>query len=138
MGSHVFLSVEVPVLWGTRAVLQDPQGRLTVIDLGGERAKLEVLEDEPAQGILFAPRVDGFVLLAPDGTELYKVNPTAKSISAISLELPPVTIARDAIRIGTNTFQSSMITGAGVGFIITENSIAVAGPLPSGLAALRV
>src|ERR1700686_782038 len=99
MGSHVFLSVEVPVLWGTRAILQDPQGRLTIIDLAGERARVEVLDDEPAQGIPFAPRVDGFVLLAPEGTELYKVNPTAKSISGISLELPPVTIAGDAIRI---------------------------------------
>jgi hypothetical protein len=138
MGSHLFLNVEVPLLWGTRAVLQDPDARLTIIDLGGERAKLEVVEDEPAQGIPFAPRVEGFVIMDADNTELYKVNPRVKSITPVTLNLPPVTISRDAIRVGTNTFQSNMVSGAQVGIMVTENSIGIAGPLPPGLAALRL
>jgi hypothetical protein len=138
MGSHHFINVQIPLLWGTRAVLQDPQGRLSVIDLAGPRATLEVLEDEPAQGVSFAPRVDGFVIMDSEGTELYKVNPTAKSIEPISLNLLPVTIARDLIRVGTNTFQGNMVSGYGVGISVTEQGIGLGGPVPKGLAALQV
>ena len=138
MGSHLFLNVDVPLLWGTRAILQDPDDRLSIIDLGRERAMLEVLEDEPAQGVAYAPRVDGFVIMDEDSNELYKVNPKAKAVTPVTLNLPPVTISRDAIRVGTNTFQSNLVSGAQVGIMVTENSIGIGGPLPAGLAALRV
>lgn len=138
MGSHAFLNVQVPLLWGTRAVVQDPQGRLSIINLAGPRANLEVLEDEPAQGVSYAPRVDGFVIMDADGTELYKVNPTAKSIESLSLNLLPVTISREFIRVGTNTFQGNMVSGFGVGISVTEQGIGLGGPLPPGLAALQV
>ncbi len=114
-------------------MLQDPQGRLS-----GPRANLEVLEDEPAQGVSYAPRVDGFVIMDSDGTELYKVNPTAKSIEPVSLNLLPVTISRDLIRVGTNTFQGNMVSGFGVGISVTDGGIGLGGPLPPGLAALQV
>lgn len=138
MGSQLFLNVEVPILWGTRAILQDPEDRLTIIDLAGERAKLEVIEDEPAPEVSYAPRVEGFVIMDSNNTELYKVNPRAKSITPVSLNLPPIAISHDAIRVGTNTFQSNMVSGSQVGIMVTENGIGIGGPLPHGLAALRL
>jgi hypothetical protein len=138
MGSHLFVDVQIPLLWGTRAILSDPEGRLSIIDLANERATLEVLDDGPAQGILFAPSVEGFVILDASGTELYKVSPASKSIIPLSLKLPPVTISPDAIRVGTNIFQNNLISGAGVGISVTENGIGLGGPVPEGLAALRI
>ena len=138
MGSQLFIDVQIPLLWGTRAILQDPEERLSVIDLAGERARLEVLEDAPAKGVSYAPSVEGFVIMNDKGIELYKVNPKAKSITGISLNLLPVTISRDAIRVGTNTFQSNMVSGFGVGISVTETGIGLGGPVPPGLAALRV
>jgi len=138
MGSQTFVNVQIPLLWGTRAVLQDPQGRLSIINLAGTRARLEVVEDEPAQGVSYAPRVDGFVIMDSDGTELYKVNPTAKSIESVSLNLLPVTISRDRIRVGTNTFQSNFVSGYGVGISVSEQGIGLGSTLPEGLAALQV
>jgi hypothetical protein len=138
MGSHLFIDVQIPLLWGTRAILQDPEERLSIINLAGERAWLEVLEDEPAQGVSFAPSTEGFVIMDAKGTELYGVNPTAKSINPLSLRLPPVTISRDAIRVGPNTFQSNMVSGFGVGISVTETGIGIGSPIPPGLAALRI
>jgi hypothetical protein len=138
MGSQLFINVQIPLLWGTRAIVQDPEERLSIINLAGDRALLEVLEDEPAQGIPFAPSVEGFVIMDAQGTELYKVSPAAKSITPLSLKLLPVTISRDAIRVGTNTFQSNMVSGFGVGISVTENGIGLGSPVPPELAALRV
>ena len=138
MGSQLFVDVQIPLLWGTRAILEDLEERLSIINLADEQAILEVLEDEPAQGIPFAPSVEGFVIMDAKGTELYKVNPAGKSITPLSLKLLPVTISRDAIRVGTNTFQGNMVSGFGVGISVTENGIGLGGPIPPGLAALRV
>ncbi len=137
MGSQLFVDVQIPLLWGTRAILQDPEGRLSIVNLATEGATLEVLEDEPAQGVSYAPSVEGFVIMDANGVELYKVNPTAKSISALSLGLPPVTISRDSIRVGTNRFQNNMVSGSGVGILVTESGISLGGPIPSGITDLR-
>ncbi len=138
MGSQLFLDVQVPLLWGTRAVIQDGEGKLSIIDLSGSRPVLEVVEDEPAKGVAFSPRLDGFVVIGPDGAELYKANPTAKTITGIALQLPPVTIGPDSIHVGRTTIRNNTISGVGVGIHVTETSISLGGPLPPGLAALRV
>src|SRR5712692_9899225 len=101
MGGQYFKDVQIPLLWGTRAVLQDKQGRLSVIDLSSDTASLEILADEPAAGVAFAPRVDGYVILA-DGRELYAYNPQERLLSSISLELPECQILPRGIRVGTN------------------------------------
>ena len=138
MGSQLFIDVQIPLLWGTRAILQDAEERMSIINLAGGRATLEVLEDEPAQGVPFGPSVEGFVIMDAEGTQLYKVSPTTKSITAITLNLLPVTISQDAIRVGTNTFQGNMVSGSDVGISVTENGIGLGSSLPPGLAALRV
>lgn len=48
MGSHTYIDVQIPLLWGTRAVVQDRLGRVSVFDLSGDSAVVEILEDEPA------------------------------------------------------------------------------------------
>jgi len=40
--------------------------------------------------------------------------------------------------VGTNTFQNNVVSGFGVGISVTENAIGLGGPIPPGLAALRV
>ena len=59
MGSQVFRNVQIPLLWGTRVVVQDEEGRLSVIDLAGDTAKIEILGDKPAPGVAFLPTIDG-------------------------------------------------------------------------------
>lgn len=137
MGSQTFVNVEIPVLWGQRAVLQDNQGRLSIVDLSGEKARLELLADEPAPGVGFRPRFDGVVILQGD-VELYNYNPREKAISSITLDLPDVEISAGGIRIGTNRFAGNLVAGSGVGFAISKEGVAVGAALPHGLAILRI
>ena len=137
MGSQVFRNVKIPVLWGQRAILQDHHGRLSVIDLSGERARLEVLADEPAPGVGFRPQSDGVVILQ-DNVELYSYNPRDNSISDISLGLPDVEISAGGIRVGTNRFSGNVVSESGVGFAISKEGTAVGAPLPPGLARLTI
>jgi tricorn protease-like protein len=138
MGSQTFEDVEVPVLWGTRALLQDKKGRVSVIDLGGSAARLEILADAPAIDVKYALNLDGFTILSDDGAELYTYTPAEKRISDVSLGLPEVEIAADRIRIGTSTFSGNMVRGFGVGIAVTEDGMALGASLPEGLARLAV
>jgi hypothetical protein len=138
MGSQAFVNVQIPLLWGSRAVIQDGQGKLSIINLAGDHAVLEVLEDEPAEGIRFAPRVGGFAIIEEGGTDVYEVNPTARTITPKSLALPPVTISPSYLKIGGSTLQNNMVSDFAVGVLVTETGLAIGAPLPPGLAALRV
>jgi len=137
MGSQVFEDVQVPLLWGQRAVIQDRKGRISVIYLGGERAKPEIVADRPAAGTAFVPRIDGIVVLR-DGKELYTYNPKEKMLTGIDLALPECQIAPWGIRVGTNQFRGSFISGFGVGIAVTETAISLGAPLPPGLAKLAI
>ena len=137
MGSQVFQNVQIPLLWGTRAVVQDRRERLSVINLAGDRASLEILADSPAAGTGFLPKIDGFVVSA-GGIPLYSYNPTEKTLSSISLGLPECQISRWGTRIGSNQFSGNMISGFGVGIAVTPHGIAMGAPLPDGLAKLVV
>ena len=137
MGSQVFRNVKIPVLWGQRAILQDDHGRLSVIDLSGEKARPEVLADEPAPGVGFRPRFDGVVILQ-DSVELYSYNPRDKSVSSISLGLPEVEISAEGIRVGMMRFSGNVVSGSGVGIAVSEEGTAVGAPLPPGLARLTI
>jgi hypothetical protein len=137
MGGQVFRDVQIPFLWGERAVIQDRQGRLSIIDLSGEEARLEILADEPAPGITFRPRIDGVVILS-DGTELYSYNPREKVLTSISLGLPECQISPSATRVGTNQFIGNVISGVGVGIAVTRDGIALGAPVPPKLAKLVI
>ena len=138
LGGSTFDNVKIPVLWGKRAVLQDSVGRLSVIDLSGARARLEILGDVVARGVRFSPTVDGFKVLASNGEPLYTFSPTEKRLTSETLGLPELQIHPSQIRIGTNTFQSNMVSGFPVGIVVDEAGIGIGAPMPEGLAALVV
>ncbi len=137
MGSHTFREVTVPLLWGSRAILEDDAGRLSVIDLAGDKAHLEILGDKPAPGVAFTPTIDGIAILSPQREELYLYSPAERRLSTDRLNLPDCQILPDKILVGTNAFSSNMVSGFGVGIAITEHGISIGGPLPPGLARLN-
>lgn len=135
MGSQIFRDVQIPLLWGERAIIQDEQGRLSIIDLSGEQARLEILADEPAPGVVFRPRIDGIVVIN-NGVELYSFNPREKLVSSIGLGLPDCQVGSTSIVVGSNQFSGNFISGFGVGIAVTNNGISIGAPIPHGLAKL--
>lgn len=139
MGSQVFADVAIPILWGTRAVLQDKKGRLSIIDLSRTEAKLEVLGNKPATGIEFRPISGGGFEILEVGSPLYSFDPATKTITGITLPLPECQISDNETRIGTNRISNSTIIGFGVGIhVMPDGGMAIGAPLPPGLAKLRV
>jgi hypothetical protein len=139
LSGQFFADVKVPILWGSRAILQDQQGHLSIINFEGDNtAVLEVIDDQPASRASFSRTTEGFVILDAEGTELYAVGPTTKSVTSALLRLPPITVGLRELRVGTNVFVGNMVSGLGVGIVVTEVGLALGGSLPPGLAALRV
>lgn len=138
MGSQIFTDVAIPLLWGTRAIIQDTEELLSVIDLASPKARLEILADEPAPGARFVPTFEGFTILSRSRDELYSYSRSTKKLTSISLDLPDCQVRRDAIRIGTNLFSGNMIAGYGVGISVTKTGMAIGGAMPQNLAELVV
>jgi hypothetical protein len=136
MGSHKFTDVSIPLLWGSRAVVQDREEHLSIIDLAGPKTHLEILADKPAPKTRFAPTIEGFTILSRAGDEVYTYSAHDKLLISISLGLPDCQIRSDAITVGTNRFSGNMIVGAAVGIAVTSTGIAMGAPLPPDLAAL--
>ena len=137
MGSQFFRDVQIPLLWGERAIVQDRKGLLSVIDLAGTAARPEIVGDQPAPDIGYRPSIEGFVILK-DGKALYSYNATEKLLKSISLELPECQITAGATRVGTSEFSGNIISGFAVGISVSKSGIAMGTPLPPGLAKLVV
>ncbi len=137
MGTQRFIDVEVPLLWGDRAVIQDTEGALSVIDLGQDTARLEVLADEPAPGVEFRPEEDGFTVLS-SGQASYSYAPATKTLTSASPGLPDVQILPTETRVGSSVFSGNVFAGVGVGIRVTERGMEIGAPLPPGLAKLVV
>ncbi|WP_456427719.1 hypothetical protein [Rhodocaloribacter sp.] len=138
IGSNDFIGVDVPLLWGTRAVLQDKQGRISVIDLAGEEARIEILGDKPAPGVEFLPTSSGFEILH-DGEPLYNYNADEKLLSSLGVgSLPDCQVLRNGVVVGTNRFMGNMVSGYGVGIAVDEKSISMGAPLPDKLARIKI
>lgn len=137
MGGQTFRDVKIPLLWGSRAVLTDKDGRVSVIDLGGDRPRLEILGDKCAPGVEFVPTVDGFSVLSEDKA-LYSYNPVEKTLTSTGLGLPECQIGRREIRVGSAHVTSSTFEGTQVGIAVTKDGIAMGAPLPLGLAKLDI
>lgn len=136
-GSQIFSQVQVPLLWGSRAIISHPTGEYSVIDLSGDVARPEIIKNIPAPQIEYVEREDGIVIFK-ESDEAFFFSPARSLFRDISTTLPECEIRKDSIRIGNNTIGSSMITGFQVGIGVSENGMFIGGPLPSGLAALRV
>lgn len=137
MGSQKFENVEIPLLWGKRAVLEDKKGRISIISLEGNKAVIEVLGDKPAPNVQYEMIEDGFKIIV-DGEELYSFDPNRRVITGLSLNLPECEIQSSGIRVGTNMFSGNMVVGFGVGIVVDERGIGMGAPLPEGLAKLVV
>ena len=137
MGSQIFSEVQIPLLWGNRAVIQDKKNRLSIIDLSGRKARIEILADFPARGVTFEPTFSGFRILE-NGVALYLYDPAQKRLESISLGLPICEVTPSGIRIGTNQFSNNYVQGYGVGIAVTPQGTSIGAPLPLGLAQLTV
>ena len=136
-GSQVFNQVQVPLLWGSRAIVSHPTGEYSVIDLSGDSARPEIIKNVPASQIEYAEREDGLVIFK-ESSEAFFFSPARALFRDISTSLPECEIRKDSIRIGSNTIGASMISGFEVGIGVSENGMFIGGPLPQGLAALKV
>ncbi|MCK4825582.1 hypothetical protein KA005_58075 [bacterium] len=137
MGSQKFENVEIPLLWGKRAVLEDKKGRISIISLEGSEATIEVLGDKPAPNIQYEIIEDGFKIIK-DGQDLYSFDPGRHIITGLSLKLAECEIRSTGIRVGTNMFSGNTVVGFGVGIVVDERGIGMGAPLPEGLAKLIV
>src|SRR5436189_2897046 len=135
LGSQSFLNVQIPLLWGQRAIVQDGKNRLSVIDLSEAKARLEILGDKPAPGVTFEPSFSGFKILK-NGSALYSYDPTEKRLQSLTLGLPDCQVTPSAITIGNSQFSGNTIVGSGVGLAVSPDGISLGAPLPPGLAQL--
>jgi hypothetical protein len=138
LGSQRFANVEIPILWGDRAVLSDKKGRLSIVNLAASNAVIEVLADKPAPGIAYELSGSGYKIFDSKQIAVYYYEPSSKTITPISIKLPEIQIGEKATRIGSNHFSSNMVSGFGVGILVTETGIALGAPLPPGLARLKI
>ncbi len=138
LGHDFFADVVIPILWGSRAILRDKQGHLSIINLEGDAPVLEVVDDKPARETEFSPTMNGFMIIDHAGTRLYTLEPKTKLITSFVSRLPAVVVGLDELRVGPNVLSGNIVVGIGVGIVITENGLTLGGPLPHGLANLRV
>lgn len=136
-GSQLFFGVQIPLLWGTRAVIGHPNGEMSIIELSGDVAKPEIVMNSPWQGIEYAEKEDGLIIYS-EGKAAYFYSPPRKIIRDLSGKLPECEISKDRVRIGTNTISNSTIHGFQVGMGVTESGFFIGGPAPKGLAPLIV
>lgn len=131
LGEHLLRDVQIPLLWGSRAISQDQQGHLSVVDLS-EGVKIEIIGDEPVPGLPIVQNGHGFDVLV-DGEPLYHYDSEQKILKSIDLELPNCQIGNKFVRIGANTFDSNSVAGAGIGIVVTKNMTWIGAPLPREL-----
>jgi hypothetical protein len=138
MGGQVFLNIEIPLLWGKRAVLQDSEDRLSVIDLSGSQPIIEILGDEPAPEMDYTPISEGGFQIWRDGKPSYSYFAADKRLSSLDSRLPDCEIKPSGIRVGGSVFSNNTIEGPGVGIVVSETGIGMGARLPSNLAKLRI
>lgn len=135
VGDRLLRDVDVPLLWGNRAIIQNRQGNISVVDLGTRPARLEILEDQPAPGVSFVPTISGFrILSSPDGPYTYQ--PKDRTLTSASGPLPDCQIDEHYVRVGTSVLGRGVSFGVGVGPRVTKDRVAFEVGLPVELAML--
>jgi hypothetical protein len=132
LGDNAFVDVQIPLLWGSRAISQDRNGRLSVIDLSGGAIKVEIIGDEPVPGVPIAQKRNGFDVLF-EGKPLYHYDPEEKTLIGIELDLPDCQVGQQFVRVGENTFGNNTVMGSGIGIVVTATATWLGGPLPAQL-----
>ena len=134
LGDQILRDVQIPLLWGSRAVSQDRQGRLSVVDLS-EGVRIEILGDKPVPGVPIVENERGFDVLV-DGRPLYHYDPDQKMLTGIELDLPDCQVGSRFVRVGANTFGSGGVTGFGIGIVVTATATWLGASLPRDLQGL--
>lgn len=137
IGSISFNSVKIPLLWGKKAILSHSNGALSVIDLGGEKAKPQIVADEPWNEIEYAEKEDGFVIYENE-MQSYFYSPARRIFRDLTGRLPECELGKEFTRIGTNKISGGMVSGFGVGIGVSESGFFMGGPVPEGLASLKL
>ena len=137
MSSQIFKDVEIPLLWGERAVMEDKEGKMYIIALDGEKAVVEVIANEPAPNIEYELIENGFKIIL-NGNDIYSFDPNKKIITSISLNLPECELNQSHTRIGSNIISGCSISGFGVGIVVDEQGMGIGAPLPEGLERLVI
>ena len=135
LGRLVLRDVQIPLLWGTRVIYQDPRGCLTVVDLSQSKIKIEIIGDKPVAGLAIVQTGDGFAVLS-DGRPLYHYDPEHKTLTSIGLGLPNCQIDLQFVRVGTHTFGANTICGVRAGVIVSKELIGLGAHIPPQLAPL--
>jgi hypothetical protein len=131
-GGHVFQNVDIPVLWGDRAIFQDKEGLVSVIDVSQPTPTPEIIANEPAPGVDYLPTTEGLRILS-GGSVLYMFQTEPARLHGVNLDLPDIVIDKSRITVGTNVFESNFISGAQVGLAITSSGMGMGAPLPENL-----
>ncbi len=137
IGSVGFSGVKIPLLGGKKAILSHSNGSLSVIDLSGETAKPQIISDEPWNEIEYTEKEDGFVIYEND-IQSYFYSPARKIFRDLTGKLPECELGNDFTRIGTNKISGGMVSGFGVGIGVSESGFFMGGPIPEGLASLKL
>ena len=137
MSSQIFKDVEIPLLWGKRAVMEDKEGKMYIIALDDEKAVVEVIANEPASNIEYELIENGFKIIL-NGNAIYSFDPNKKIITSISLNLPECELNQSYTRIGSNRISECSISAFGVGIVVDEQGMGIGAPLPEGLAKLVI
>ncbi len=112
-------------------------GALSVIDLGGEKAKPQIVADEPWNEIEYAEKEDGFVIYENE-MQSYFYSPARRIFRDLTGRLPECELGKEFTRIGTNKISGGMVSGFGVGIGVSESGFFMGGPVPEGLASLKL
>ena len=133
IGANYFNNVSIPILWGERAILQDQEGRLSVVDLRSGNPRLEILGDTPAQDITYLPTEAGFEIR--EGEEaIYTYDPNEKILSVTSSGgLPDIQVSSTGIRVGTNHFLGNVVSGSAVGIAVSPSGVSLGAEIPPSL-----
>ncbi|EKO3487582.1 hypothetical protein M3924_003251 [Vibrio fluvialis] len=137
LGTADFYNVYIPLLWGKKAVLSHDDGKLSIIDLSGSEAELQVMADEAWVGIEYSEKEDGIEIFER-GEKSYFYSPSRNLLRDLKGKLPECELGKNNIRIGTNTISGSTVSGFGVGIGVSEDGFFIGGPVPEGLAKLKV
>ena len=136
VGSNRFTDVEIPLLWGTKAVVQTNDG-VSVIELAGPEAQLEVLAGRPADGVVYAEVTGGFEITSEYGISFVLQTPPMILHDPRGV-LPECVIDEQEITVGSYRFSGNLVVRTAVGLLVTEQGISIGARLPDGLAKLVV
>jgi hypothetical protein len=132
LGSLRFQNIRIPVLWGNRAIIQEPNLVLSVIDIGDILPALEILRNEPALGVNFIPKWSGFQILRVPA-ESYEFDVREKAFTSETLDLPDVQVDEFYIRVGSDVYPNTVWFEDAVGLYVTSDDVRIGAPMPSAL-----